>query len=84
MADQITDCKTYKDGATIKSYSVYYTLDSGDKIVINIDAVDMVDSTDTDEVKTLANAKATASKGHIDATALAETSANTLNGNVTL
>jgi len=84
MADQITNCETFKDGATIKYHEVYYTLDNGKTFRIHIDANDMTDSSDTAELKTLANTKATSFKTKLAITPYTYTPDSTINGNVTL
>lgn len=84
MADQITSCDTYKDGATIKYHALSYTLDNGKIFTIYIDASEMVDPTDTTELKTLANAKAVDVKLSLTATPFNKLADTTLNGDVTI
>jgi len=83
MADEIMNCRTIKEGATIKTHQVFYKLDGGQKILISIDASELADPTDMAELKTVANIKATEVKTNLE-TVLTTTNDSSINGNVTL
>lgn len=84
MADEIINCHTHKEDTTIKYHVVTYRLDGGQEFNVFIDATDMIDPSDENELKTLADAKATADKPSIIAAALTEEESSNLNGSVTL
>ena len=84
MADQIINCVTYKDGATVKYHVVTFELATGEKFTIYIDSSEMADPTDTVELKTLAKTKAEDVKVSITATPFTQTTDASLNGDVTL
>ena len=92
MTDEIIDCIVYKkiDDDTIVRYKVVYSVeDHGNtaELTVTIDSADMTDSTDMDELKTLANAKATTAKAtwitNIGSDQY-ETLDNSIRGNITL